>query len=130
MRVLIVEDDYITSQVLQEILLGFGRCDIAQNGRIGLDSFTRAIESNDKYEAIFLDIMMPEMDGQNALLEIRNYEDMIGVKGLDRVKIIMTTALDDYNNVKVSFDNQCEGYLVKPVHRDKVIKILSDLNLI
>ncbi len=130
MKTLIVEDDFITSQVMREILLAFGSADIAEDGKKALELFTASQSAPEKYDIIFLDIMMPEMDGQQVLEEIRKIEAKNNVMGLDSVKIIMTTALDDFDNIKKAFFNQCEGYLVKPVEKNKVIEKLVDMGLI
>lgn len=77
-----------------------------------------------------MDIRMPELDGQETLSMIREIEYSEGVMGLDAVKVIMTTALDDFDNIRNAFRNQCEGYLAKPVDKDKVIRILTEHGLI
>jgi len=129
MKSLIIEDDYITSQVMQEILLAFGEADVAENGFKGLEFFTTALVDNKKYDVIFLDIMMPELDGQQVLAQIRRIEEDYEILGLDGVKIIMTTALDDFDNIKTAFKNQCEGYIVKPIDKDKIIEKVVNLGL-
>ncbi len=130
MKTLIVEDDYITSQVMQEIMLSYGECDIAENGRIAVDLFSNALEQKEAYDLVFLDIMMPEMDGQDVLPLLRQIEEQFSIQGLDGVKIIMSTALDDYLNLSKAFGNQCEGYIVKPIEKEKVIKALQTAGLI
>ncbi|HPO61835.1 MAG TPA: response regulator [Candidatus Kapabacteria bacterium] len=129
MKSLIIEDDYITSQVMQEILLAFGEADVAENGFKGLELFTTALVDSKKYDVIFLDIMMPELDGQQVLAQIRRIEEDYEIFGLDGVKIIMTTALDDFDNIKTAFKNQCEGYIVKPIDKDKIIEKVVNLGL-
>jgi two-component system, chemotaxis family, chemotaxis protein CheY len=130
MKTLIVEDDFITSQVMREILLAFGEADIAEDGKKALELFAASQKSKVHYDVIFLDIMMPEMDGQQVLEEIRKIEHDNNLHGLDCVKIVMTTALDDFDNIKKAFFNQCEGYLVKPVEKNKVIEKLVDMGLV
>ncbi len=130
MRTLMVDDDYITSQIMLEILKAFGTCDLAVSGSDALKLFEKSQAENNHYDVIFLDIMMPEMDGQEVLNRIRRMENENGVFGLDCTKIIMTTALDDYENIRSAFKNQAEGYLVKPISKDKVINILNNFDLL
>ena len=73
---------------------------------------------------------MPEMDGQEVLKKIRNLENFKDIYGSDCVKIIMTTALDDSENIRTAFREQCESYLVKPINKAKLIKALEDFSLI
>ncbi len=70
------------------------------------------------------------MDGQTVLKSIRQSERKYGIAGLDAEKIIMTTVMEDYDNIKRAFSEQCEGYLIKPITRENVEKQLRDLGLI
>ena len=130
MKTLIVEDDYITSQVMLELIKSYGETELAENGMEAVEKFRTAINQNHKFDVIFLDIMMPGMDGQEVLQKIREYEEENNIKGLDSCKIVMTTALDDFENIKKAFINQAEGYVVKPVDQDKLVKALTDLEML
>jgi two-component system chemotaxis response regulator CheY len=77
-----------------------------------------------------MDIMMPEMDGQEALREIRSLEDEAGVLPGDAAKVIMTTALADAENVLAAIKSDCNGYLIKPINRAKLLAELKLLQLI
>ncbi|NLK63045.1 MAG: hypothetical protein GX287_06265 [Fusobacteria bacterium] len=48
---------------------------------------------------------------------------------LKNTKVVMTTALDDFQNVKKAFDYQCEAYLVKPITKDKIRDIFIKFNI-
>lgn len=130
MKTLIIEDDYITSQIMQEIMLQYGSCDIAEDGTQALAKISEALDSKEHFDVIFLDIMMPGISGQEVLTKIRYIEEIYGFQGLDACQIIMTTALDDYDNIKKAFVNQAEAYIVKPIENDKIKKVLQDLHLI
>jgi two-component system, chemotaxis family, chemotaxis protein CheY len=130
MKTLIVEDDFISRHIIQEILLPFGTCDSAVNGREALEAFVLALDKGTPYDVICLDIMMPEIDGQEALRRIRAIEKDRGILNLEGVKIIMTTALEDFEVIKAAFRDQCEAYLVKPITQQKLLKQLEELKLI
>ena len=130
MKSLIVDDDFFSRRILQTILSVYGECHVAINGKEALFAFEQSFNEEAPYDAICLDIMMPEMDGQEVLRKIRAFEDKKGIMGTDSVKIIMTTALDDNENIKKAFREQCESYLIKPISKSKLIKILSDFGLI
>ncbi|TYT73750.1 response regulator [Desulfobotulus mexicanus] len=129
MRILIVEDDPISRMVMEKNLKSLGICDLVENGREALEAFEKALLENKPYDLITLDIMMPEMDGQTALQEIRKMEDEEGIYGLSGVKVIMTTALDDKDNIMRAFKSQCEGYLTKPIQRQKLFQLMDELGL-
>ncbi len=130
MKTLIVEDDFTSRLVLQEFLKGYGPLHIAVNGKEAIEAVTKAFEAGEPYDFICLDIMMPEMDGQTALKEIRQIEESRGIISSKGSKIMMTTGLDDLKNVTSAFDNLCDSYLKKPVERTKLIKELEKLKLI
>lgn len=130
MKTLIVEDDFISRTVLNEIISVHGKCDNAVNGKEAVEAFKIALEREEPYDLICLDIMIPELTGQEVLKRIREMEENNGIGGLDRVKIIMTTALGDFGNIKTAFKEQCEAYLVKPLNPIKVNETLKNLELI
>lgn len=131
MKCLIAEDHLLSRRILKELLSSQFDCDIAVNGQEAIDSFKLAHESKRPYEVIFLDIMMPEVDGLEALQVIRSMERSMEIPHNMAVKVIMTTALDDPHTVIKSF-NQCEAdaYIVKPLSRHKLIKELRALKLV
>ena len=81
MRILIVEDEFITRKIVQSILSSYGECDIAVDGEEAVQAFTMAWESNKPYDLICMDILMPNKDGHQALKEIREKEAQRGIKG-------------------------------------------------
>lgn len=129
MRVLIVEDELIGSKVLQGFLSPYGDCDIAVDGKEAIDAFRLAWEENKPYDLICMDIMMPNIDGQQALKKIREIEKERGV--LDEVKVIMTTALSDRENtVKAFYEGGASSYIVKPVDKRTLLEEIRYLGLI
>lgn len=130
MKSLIVDDDFFSRRILQTILSTYGECHVAVDGKEALFAFEQAIAEEAPYNLICLDIMMPEMDGQEVLKNIRKIEEKKNMFGNDSVKIIMTTALDDNENIKKAFREQCESYLIKPISKSKLLKIIEDFGLI
>ena len=130
MRTLIVEDDFTSRLLLQSLLSRYGECHIAVNGREAVDAFRRALDGGQPYDLICMDIMMPEMDGQSAVGEIRACEEARGTLSTQGVKIIMTTALDDVKNVVESFKLLCDAYVFKPIDTGNLVNRLRVLRLI
>lgn len=131
MKTLIVEDDFLARALLSTLLSEYGICHVAINGKEALEAIECAFDENNPYDLICLDIMMPVMDGQEALLELRKMEVERGIKGLDTTKVIMITAIDDSKNIMKAFrQGQCEAYLTKPLDRNKLIGHIKDLGLI
>lgn len=131
MKVLIVEDDFTSRKLMQTILSPHGDCDIAVNGREAVEAFEAAVESGQPYDLICMDIMMPEMDGQEALKKIRAMEKEKGLRGHNEVKVVMTTALDDPKNVvEAYYKGGATSYIPKPIDRQLFIHLLRNLGLI
>jgi two-component system chemotaxis response regulator CheY len=130
LRILIVEDDFVSRRLLQRFLSAYGDCDIAVNGREAVEAFRLAWEAGQPYDLICLDIMMPEMDGHEVLRHIREIEHGKNVGGLAGAKVIMTTALSDYDNIMGAFKEQCEDYIVKPINKQELLGRVRALHLI
>ncbi len=129
MRILVVEDDQVSQRVLAAIVSKIAECDVASNGEEAYEKFCDACEQDDPFDLIFLDVMMPEVSGQEALVAIRDYEEQLGIAMGQGVKVIMTTALDDGNNLYQAHANGCVDYIVKPISRDKIINSIKKLGL-
>ena len=129
MRILIVEDDFTSRQLLKMLLSQYGDCDIAVDGEEAVSAFKMSLEEEKHYDLICLDIMMPKMDGHEALKAIRDIEDDRAFSSAEKAKIIMTTALDTSKDILGSFKNQCDAYIVKPIEKEKFTKTLKDIGL-
>ena len=70
LRILLAEDDFTSRLLLQTFLSRYGECHIAVNGREAVAAFRLALEQGQRYDLICMDIMMPEMDGGEAVREI------------------------------------------------------------
>jgi len=126
-RILIAEDDFISRRILQQMLTPFGICEIAVNGREAMKAFSLAWEEGEPYRLIFLDIMMPEMDGKEVLKNIRSVEAEKRVGEQDRAKILMTTGRSDSTSVLEAIQAKCNDYLVKPIEKNKLLEKLKKL---
>jgi two-component system, chemotaxis family, chemotaxis protein CheY len=131
MRILIAEDDFIARYVLNEMLAEYGQCDVVVDGAEAVKAFSMAASEKKPYDAIFLDIMMPNVDGIEALKRIRAIEKEHGVVPDQEVKVIMTTALDDPKTViSAYYRGGADSYLVKPITKNKIDEELNKANLV
>jgi two-component system, chemotaxis family, chemotaxis protein CheY len=130
MRCLVVDDDETCRKFLLRVMERVGTCDIALTGKDAIEKVTQSFAKGELYDIIFLDIMMPVMDGKQALSAIRTLERRAGLQDGWGAKIVMTTALGDYDTVRHAFHNQCDGYLVKPLSITRMEALLRNLKVI
>lgn len=131
MHTLIVEDDPTSRKILKKVLSAYGRCDMAVNGEQAVEIFRRSLEESRPYDLICMDIMMPGVDGQEALHQIRTIENQTGIGVEDGVKVIMTTALNGTQEVSHAlFKGGASAYFVKPLQINYFIDELKRLQLI
>ena len=133
MRILIAEDDFASRKLLQAYLkrVKLTDVDMVIDGKEAIQAFELAWEENNPYKLVFLDIMMPNVDGQEALRSMREKEKQLGVKPADETIIIMITALGDPTNVIQAYNRGgATSYLVKPIEPEVVIKELKKYHII
>ena len=130
MRILIVDDDADLGRLISNYLSSFGECEVAVNGQDAIESVKLAFEEAHPYDLICLDIMMPNLDGQDALKKIRDIEKEKGITVGEGAKVIMITALDDDDQRLVSFLRLCDGYLTKPFQKEELFEKLREIELV
>jgi two-component system, chemotaxis family, chemotaxis protein CheY len=127
MKILVVEDDFASRRMMQKMLEAYGDVDVVVDGVEALEAFQTAWEDSTPYNLIFMDIMMPKMDGSEAIQKIRALELQMGITPVDEVKIFMTSVMDDPRTVMQSFQQGgAAGYFVKPVDIQKLRAELAD----
>lgn len=130
MKILIVEDDFVSRRLLKEILSRYGDCDIVIDGNEAVDSFIMGHQEKMPYDLICMDIMMPNMNGIEALKMIRDIERIKGISGAQEVKVIMITALGDPKTVVESYyHGGATSYIVKPIDRRQLIAEMRNIGL-
>ncbi|MBT0662678.1 response regulator [Geobacter pelophilus] len=131
MKTLIVEDDFISRKILKEILAPYGELDIAIDGEEAVKAFRMACDEGVGYDLICMDIMMPNMDGQESLKLIRSIEKERGIHEGNEVKVVMISALGDPKTVVEAFyRGGATSYLVKPIGKQKLLSELRNFGLI
>lgn len=130
MKILLAEDDFASRKFMDNYLSKYGDCDVTVDGEEAVDAFMMALEDGEPYDLACLDVMMPVLDGYQVLKAIRNIEAERGIAKDKRIKVIMTTALNEERNVKMAFDLGCEAYSGKPIDVEKFDKVLKKLGLI
>jgi two-component system, chemotaxis family, chemotaxis protein CheY len=129
LRILIVEDEFLSRKLLESHIESYGSCELADDGQGAIDAVKLSYEEGRPFDIVFLDIMLPLIDGLTALREIRAYEAGRGVEGGSACKVIMVTALNDAQTVMDSCKNRCEGYVTKPYSKKMLADAIARLNI-
>ena len=127
MRILIAEDEITGQRLLSGCVAELGACEVVDDGEKALQAFVKAHEEHHPFDVLFLDIMMPQMSGHHVLRAVREYENSHAIPAESAVKVIMTTALNDAENVVGAFKSGCEAYIAKPISKRQVIDELKKL---
>jgi two-component system chemotaxis response regulator CheY len=130
LRILLAEDDFACRLLLQTFLSRYGECHVAVNGKEAVEAFRIAMGQKKPYDMICMDIMMPEMDGREAVRRIRAIEEEHGTLSTAGVKVIMTTTVDDVKEVVLCFQELCDEYLMKPIDLTELLEQMKRYQLI
>ncbi|MEZ7198509.1 response regulator [Pseudodesulfovibrio karagichevae] len=127
MRFLIVDDDESMHLFLQVILAPYGECATASTGESAVEMFSNARDEGRPFDMVFMDILMPGMDGHQAAELMRAREQKDGVAEPDSFKLAMITCVVDDTSVdRAFFNTRACIYIVKPLDRDKVVSELKE----
>lgn len=123
-KILVVDDDYASRLLLIELLRDVAVCDAAANGREGVEAYNIAVEKDEPYDLILLDIAMPEVDGMSFLGMVRENEEKSGVRLGEGVPVIMVTAFPNFSFK--AFNRGCDDYILKPVDGKKLVEKVKE----
>ncbi len=114
LAILLAEDNLFNRKVVQGLFKSMGlEIDLAENG-----SQAVGMVRDREYDIIFLDLLMPEMDGLQAAAEIRK----TGFKG----PLIALTAVEDEEIRSTALQAHFNDYLIKPASKENLRKILIE----
>ena len=119
-KILLVEDELTSRKTLNLFLHSLGEVDIAINGNKAITAVEKALENNEPYELIFLDIIMPELDGITILKKIRQLETKHEVNEYAKSKVIMSSSNTDKDIILKAARAGCTSYLIKPIDRTRL----------
>ena len=84
MKILIVDDEFVSRTKLKLIMENFGPCEDAEHGQDAIAMFHHAHHINAEFNLIMLDINLLGMDGITVLTEIRRAERYLNIRGASR----------------------------------------------
>lgn len=118
-RILIAEDNAINQKVALLLLKKYEQTiDVADNGLIAVEKFL-----THDYDLVLMDLHMPELDGFEATLKIREIEE--NENRTKKVKIFAMTASSLTDESARCYQVGMNGYISKPFKPEEVMNALS-----
>lgn len=107
-RILVVEDDALTAQVIRDALTFFGyEVEVARDGEAALAQFVAT-----EFDLVLLDLILPSVSGLEILAEVRRRSD---------VPVIILTARDEGEEKVAGLDLGADDYVTKPFRSDELL---------
>ena len=119
-RILLVEDNAINQQVAQEVLVNAGLVvEMANNGFEAVAAITKNLDNTTRFDAVLMDIQMPEMDGYEATRLIRENPQY------DELPIIAMTAHAMIGDREKCLAAGMNDYVTKPIEEEQLLTVLG-----
>lgn len=119
-KILLAEDNLINQKVATLMLKKYDQeVDLADNGLIAVEKFKRQ-----EYDVVLMDLHMPELDGFEATIKIREIERQ--ENRTNKAKIFAMTASSLQDESENCLDAGMDGYLGKPFKPHEIMEILAD----
>ena len=120
-KVLCIEDEHFISELYLRALTKAGYdVDVEIDGQAGL-----AAAQTDQYDIILLDLMVPHITGIEILRTLRNPAETTRL----HARIIITTNLEQREDIRSDIEQQADGYLVKAnITPRELVNFLSNLD--
>jgi DNA-binding response OmpR family regulator len=118
-KFMVIDDDKALLDIMNAILTALGcQSETFHEGTAALKALEEPGKP-DQFDAIFLDMMMPELDGFAVMKRLREREET------KAIPVIMLTAKSGYNEIIDGYNNGADYYLTKPVTKDQLVYALD-----
>lgn len=129
MRILVVDDDYVSRVKLSKLLSAVGHCDNSPNGDIALRLFESAYTEGAPYGLVTMDIELPDINGKVVVTRMRALEKSWEILPRSATKILMITANTAVKEVFSSYGEGCDEYVMKPIKPDDLVRTLTKIGI-
>ena len=114
-KIALVDDQVIIAEGLKRILNSYDGIEVIAIGKDGNEA--EEIIKNNKIDVMLMDIRMPNVNGVEAVKNIRKINK--------EVKILMLTTFDDDEYIVEAMAYKANGYLFKDIHYDKLVESIK-----
>ena len=118
--ILVIEDDrFIGEMYVRSLKMAGCNVEWAVDGHDGL-----VMATNQHYDLILLDIMLPEMRGTEIMTAIRKFEE----NSAEKSRIVVMTNFDQDEKSRAALENDADAYLIKAeITPRRLIEIIQQL---
>ena len=122
-HILLAEDNPVNQKLAKLMLTKAGyQVDVANNGK---EVLKKLEQHPDKYNLIFMDVQMPEMDGISATKAIRRREAKRAAQSNGRIPIVAMTANAMKGDREQCLDAGMDDFISKPIRREVVFEMVN-----
>lgn len=123
LSILVAEDNEINALLMRSLLARLGhQVVVTTNGNAAVESWIAAEAAETPYDLVLMDVQMPELNGIDATKRIRLRE---AGQTARRTPIIALTANALVEDRYACFEAGMDGFLVKPLDRDKLAEVIA-----
>ncbi len=127
LSVLVAEDNEINALLIRSLLTRLGhRPVIATDGEQALESWIAAEIAGAPYDLVLMDVQMPKLDGIETTKKIREREAERSLRHTPVIALTANTLVDDRY---ACFEAGMDGFLIKPLDREKLADALASVNI-
>lgn len=124
LSILLVEDNVLNQRIVTFSLKKYNHdVTIANNGFEAIDRF-----KENKFDVVLMDLMMPEMDGLEATLKIREFEKEKGVSSHTPIIALTANTMDNDRDKCLAYG--MNEFMAKPFDIEKLKQIFHDLEIL
>ena len=129
LKFLVVDDDFVSRSKMEAIVESLGEYNSVENGKEAIALFQANFKGDKPFDIITLDIEMPDMDGTEVLLKIREKENNHNIAKENQVKIMMVTSHSDKGHLITCLQAGCNDFIAKPFEIETITKKIDNLYL-
>lgn len=127
MRILIVDDEFVSLTKMMVLFEPYGECEAATGGVQALKMIGDAFAKGTPYDLIALDIEMPGASGLEVLKVICQREQL---RSMPVAKKLVVSAVSSRNNVREALQHKSDAFLVKPITRENLAATLTRIGFL
>ncbi|MDX2471494.1 MAG: response regulator [SAR324 cluster bacterium] len=124
-KILVIEDDKASSFYLKTILSSFGEVSVCEKGNEAISLFQEAVAQGEHFDVLFIDILLPELDGYHIAQFIRKWEVESNNDSYKPV-LIMESSCAYTDDILKAFASGVNLYLTKPFSKSQIEGFMAE----